>query len=111
MTITQTPVSETRSSDFLEDLAREHNSGICVCAEARAFCPLSPAEQFPLAWLDFCQAARDRDDVAPPATRDWREVLGEDVASTQDEAYQILCERADEALLVLRCGPQRGSAA
>jgi hypothetical protein len=31
-------------------------------------------------------------------------VLGEDAASTQDEAYELLCQWADEALLVLRTG-------
>jgi hypothetical protein len=97
-------ITETRPSDFLEDLARSHNSGICVCAQVRACCRLLPAEQFPLAWLDFCTAARDRDDVAPPAARDWRDVLGEDAATTQEQAYELLCQRADEALLVLMTG-------
>ena len=97
-------ITETRSSDFLEHLARQHNSGICVCAQVRAFCPL-PGGEFPLlAWLDFCQAAADRDAVAPPATKHWTEVLGEDAASSQDEAYELLCQRADEALLVLMTG-------
>ena len=103
-------ITETRSSDFLEHLARQHNSGICVCAQVRAFCPLLPAEQFPLAWLDFCQAAADRDAVAPPATKHWTEVLGEDAASSQEHAYELLCQRADEALLVLMTG-LRGSKA
>jgi hypothetical protein len=103
-TITFLPASEKRISDYLEDLAREHNSGWDATGEARPMCPLIGDEDFPIAWADFCQAVADRDAVAPPGTRHWTEVLGEDCVSTQDEAYEVLCERADEALLILMTG-------
>ena len=103
-TVTYLPSSECRIGDYLEDLAREHNGGWNATAEARRMCPLLSIAYFPLAWEDFCAAVADRDSVAPPATRDWREVLGEDVAASQEQAHQVLCERADEALLVLRTG-------
>jgi hypothetical protein len=103
-TVTHLPVSESRISDYLEDLAREHNSGWDSEDEARALCPLLPDADFPLAWLDFCEQASARDAVARPATEDWRKFLSEDAASTEDEAYELLCQRADEALAYLRTG-------
>jgi hypothetical protein len=65
-------------------------------------CPSLPDAEFPAAWEDFCEQAADRDAVAPPAVKHWTEVLGEDAASSQDEAYELLCQRADEALAYLR---------
>jgi hypothetical protein len=103
-TLSYLPVPETQYSDYLEDLAREHNGGLDSTTEARRMCPALPDEQFGLAWADFCEAAAARDAVAPPATEDWRKYLGEDAASDQDSAYEVLCQRADEALLILRTG-------
>jgi hypothetical protein len=108
-TVTE-PTYEQEASDEIEFLAGLANDGWNSADQARALCPLLPAEQFPLAWLDFCQAAADRDAVAPPATKHWTEVLGEDAASSQEQAYELLCQRADEALLVLTTGI-RGSKA
>jgi hypothetical protein len=103
VTATYLPTSETRVSDILEDLARQHNNGVCGCAQARAICRLLPAEQFGLAWQDFCEAVRNRDDVIL-GTRHWSEVLDTDAAATHEQACELLTERADEALLVLRTG-------
>lgn len=91
----------------LERLALLANEGWDVADEAFLLCPLA-ADGFGLAWKNFCEAARDRDDVAPPATRHWTEVLSEDAASSQEEAHQLLCQRADEALLILTTGIRRG---
>jgi hypothetical protein len=98
------PTEELNVSDEMERLAVLANEGYDVTAEAWLLCGAGPCdEEFTLAWDDFRQAVRDRDDIARPATRDWRDVLGEDAASTQDEAHDVLCTRADEALLALLC--------
>jgi hypothetical protein len=103
MTIAYLPVPATRYGDYLEDLARAQNDGWDSAAEARPMCPLLPAEDFPLAWQDFCEAVRNRDDVTL-GTRHWSEVLDTDAAATHEHACELLAERADEALLVLRTG-------
>jgi hypothetical protein len=95
--------AEQDTSDELERLAACANNGWPVAGQAYILCAIRIGE-FEAAWEDFCEAVRNRDEVAPPATRHWTEVLGEDVASSQEQAYELLCERADEALLVLRTG-------
>ena len=103
-TLTYLPVPEAQYGDYLEVLARAEADDWDSAAEARPMCPLLGGDEFGPAWEDFCEAVRDRDSVAPPATRHWTEVLGEDAAGSQEQAYELLCERADEALLVLRTG-------
>ena len=94
--------TEQDVSDELERLAGLANDGHDVADETWLLCPLG-IRAFPFAWQDFCEAVRNRDDVTL-GTRHWSEVLDTDAAATHEQACELLTERADEALLVLRTG-------